>query len=578
MNLKLKHKLVLFVIIGAVVVSFVGLLYVQRMQTLYERLVYEEASDKLYLYSERMEEKLNEIDKFTLTVVSDPDIQESLKQIKYAKGTLENLTAVSSLKQKLLAYPFHDYSIKSIVIVDAKGNEYLAGSLADAPVPAHDQEMLALAADKEGASLWVGGKEPMTFLSLRQIRAVQNMDLQPLGTLIIRVEAGQVVKRSEKNNRSPRYDTSLIIQDGDKPVYSDTGESLAVELPDELSSNAESERRFSMVHMKNHKYLAAYFKLDYTGWTFIHLVPYESLFETAQLMRRILLVLYGCIFALLIWSGFIFSQNITRSLEELARRMSKVEKGDFVSPRPETAQTMDEIGLLNLNFTKMTNRLERLIKDNYIKQIHLKESQYEALKAKLNPHFLYNTLDSINWLARRNGQTSISQMVKALGDMLRNTIGRKEIVTLQDEIDHLNNYFFIQKFRFEERLRYRIDIAPELYGLRLPSMILQPIVENCLKYGVDEETGQCDIAISGERFGDRLDLWITDSGPGMDTSYLTSDREATGGGFGLRSIHERIHLLYGEHYGISLHPAMEHGTTVRVSLPVMTESESEVAG
>ncbi|GGG64285.1 cache domain-containing sensor histidine kinase [Paenibacillus radicis (ex Gao et al. 2016)] len=592
MKLKLRHKLVLFVIIGAVAISFVGLLYVQRMQTLYERLVYEEASDKLYLYSERMEEKLNEIDKFTLTLVSDPDIQERLKQIKHEKGTLEYLTAVSALKQKLLTYPFHDYSIKSIVIVDTSGNEYLAGSLADAPVPAHDSEMIRLAADKAGASYWVGGKEPMTFLSVRQIRAVQNMDLQPLGTLIIRVEASQIV--SLKDKKSTRYNTSLIIQDGEKPVYSDTGEALAVELPAGFRHGEEegSAEPYSMLSVKNHKYLATYSTLAYTGWTFIHLVPYESLFEAAVFMRRILLVLYGCIFAVLIWFGLIFSRSITRSLEELTLRMAKVEKGDFSSIHTVPVKKPDEIGLLTINFSKMADRLDHLIKENYVKQIHLKESQYETLKAKLNPHFLYNTLDSINWLARRNGQAAISKMVKALGDMLRNTISRKEIVTLRDEMTHLNNYFSIQQFRFEHRLHYEIEIAEELQGLYLPSMILQPIVENCMKYGIDETTGECEISISGERFGDRLDLWITDRGPGMDAGYLQAvegnqssssgmtvrtsagEQGKSSGGFGLRSIHERIHLLYGDQYGISIHRGLDQGTTIRVSLPVMTESEA----
>ncbi|MEK8127967.1 sensor histidine kinase [Paenibacillus filicis] len=581
MKLKLRHKLVLFVIIGAVAISFIGLLYVGRIQTLYERLVYEEASDKLYLYSERMEEKLNEIDKFTLTVVSDPDIQQTLKQIKKDQGTLEYLNAVSSLKQKLLMYPFHDYAIKSVVIVDTNGHEYLAGSLADAPVPAHNEELLRLAASKAGASLWIGGKEPVTFLSVRQIRAVQNMDLQPLGTMIIRVDADQIVSRKDK--KRTRYESTLLIQDGDKPVYADKGETLAVELPEGFRSGQEPYR---MMSVNNRRYLATYSTLDYTGWTFIHLVPYDSLFDTAVFMRRLLLVLYGCIFAVLIWFGVLFSGNITRSLEDLARRMMRVEKGDFSSIRVETVRNPDEIGLLRLNFSRMAERLDVLIKENYMKQLHLKESQYETLKAKLNPHFLYNTLDSINWLARRNGQTAISGMVKALGDMLRSTISRKEMVTVREELAHLNNYLFIQKFRFEERLRYDIEISRELHSLYLPSMILQPIVENCMKYGIDETTGRCEISISGERFGDRLDLWITDRGPGMDADYLSEaagqpelgaggtagKTEGTSGGFGLRSIHERIHLLYGQDYGISIHQGLDQGTIIRISLPVMTES------
>lgn len=578
---KLWHKLIAFVIIGAVTSSLLGLLYVQRTQSLYEQLVYQEASDKLYLYSERIEEKLREIDKLTVTIASDPDIQEGLFRLKNDtdSGTYDTFLAVSRLKQKLLSYPFHEYSISSIAIVDANGNEYLAGSLANTPVPAHTDEMISVAADRAGASVWTGGGgEQAKILSLRQIRATKHMDLQQLGTLVIRANADEIVNRSDRKSTS--YDTSLIIQDGEEPIFPDEERIAATGLPKRDYSAEGMANRYGKLRAGDRNYLAAYFTMSYTGWTFIHLVPYESVFAQAVYMKKILLILYGCILLALIVFGLSFSRGITRPLEELTRRMTQVERGDFATRRSETMKNVDEIGLLTINFAKMTNRLDLLIKENYIKQIHLKESQYEALKAKLNPHFLYNTLDSINWLARRKGQQDISHMVKALGDMLRGTIGGEEMVTVKDEITLLYNYLSIQQFRFEDRLRYRIDIPPKLQDLRLPSMLLQPLVENAVKYGVDEETGICDISVSGEQFGDRLDLWIADHGPGMNPDYL-ADAESEpgsarpqGSGIGLRSVHNRIQLLFGEEYGISIHNGIDEGTIVRVSVPVRNEQQT----
>jgi len=573
MQLKLRHKLVLFIIAGVVVSSFVGILYVQKMQGLYEQLVYQQTSEKLHLYSERIEEKLQTIDKLTEMMVSDSVIQYGLKQIKYDKDSYETFNASSALKQKLLTYPLHDYAIESVAVIDTWGKEYWAGSIANIPTPAAITEMVDLAASKEGASLWTGGgADSSTFITLRQVRVVQNMGLQPIGTLIIRVNANALINPS---NQSDSQLPLLLIQDQNEPIYSNVEEVHKVELPAAFQGKSDPAEQYHMLSLASQKYLATYSTIKLTGWTFIHLVPYESLFETALATKQILLLLYGCILAALLWFAILFARSVTLPLEELTRNMTKVERGDFASQQPERVKTMDEIGLLSVNFAKMTDRLDRLIKDNYVKQIHLKESQYEALKAKLNPHFLYNTLDSINWLAKRNGQQAISRMVKALGDMLRSTISKKEMVTVREEIAHLNNYLFIQKFRFEERLRYSIDIPVELHSCYLPNMILQPIVENCIKYGMDARTGNVDISISGERFGDRIDLWIADQGPGMNVDYLSegNTKQADGEGIGIRSIHERIQLLYGEAYGVSILEGMDQGAIVRISVPVMSEGE-----
>jgi two-component system sensor histidine kinase YesM len=569
MKIRIRHKLILFVLIGVLLTSGISLLYVQNMHKLYEQLVYEQTSEKLYLYSERIEDKLAAIDRMTQSIASDADIQQGLEKIKQNKNSSETYYAIRAMEEKLLSYRFFNYPIRSVAIIDYWGKGYWLGTTKDETAPAYSKQFIAMAAQKEGGSLWKGGeRDSKIFTSLREIRSVKSMDFPSLGTLIVRVNADDLID-SIGSNRSSSNNILLIYEDH-TPIYWNDKQWKDKIMPNSLIQNERSGEHYEMVTLNHDKYLSTLSTMSFTGWTLANLVPYESLFQKAIQLKKILLLLYTFILVSLVWIGLIFARSITRPLETLAFRMSKVEQGDFATRREEPVKNKDEIGWLTNSFDKMTASLDRLIKDNYIKQIHIKESQYEALKAKLNPHFLYNTLDSINWLARRQGQERISSMVKALGDMLRSTTSKKEMVLLQEEIQHVNNYLLIQKYRFEERLQCEINIPDELNRCYIPAMILQPIVENAIKYGIDELTGECQITISGECFGEDLDIWIADQGPGMDIHYLEQNSE---GGIGLRSIHERLQLIYGEPYGIAILEGINQGTIIRIRMPALWKGE-----
>lgn len=568
-KIRIRHKLVLFVLIGVLLTSSISLLYVQNMHKLYEQLVYEQTSEKLYLYSERIEDKLAAIDRMTQSIASDTDIQHGLEKIKQNKNSHETYFAIREMEEKLLSYRFFNYPIRSVAIIDYWGKDYWLGTTKDETAPAYSKQFIAMAAQKEGGSLWKGGeRDSKIFTSLREIRAVNSMDFPSLGTLIVRVNANDLIESIGSNQSSSN--NKLLIYEDHTPIYWNDEEWKDKPMPSSLIQNERSGERYEMITLNHHKYLSTLSTMNFTGWTLVNLVPYESLFQKAIQMKKTLFLLYTLILVSLVWIGIIFARSITRPLETLAFRMSKVEQGDFATSREEQVKNKDEIGWLTISFDKMTASLDRLIKDNYVKQIHIKESQYEALKAKLNPHFLYNTLDSINWLARRQGQERISCMVKALGDMLRSTTSKKEMVMLQEEIQHVNNYLLIQKYRFEERLQCEINIPDELNKSYIPAMILQPIVENAIKYGIDELTGECQITISGECFGEDLDIWIADQGPGMDIHYLEQNTE---GGIGLRSIHERLQLLYGEPYGIAILEGINQGTIIRIRIPALWKGE-----
>jgi two-component system sensor histidine kinase YesM len=278
-----------------------------------------------------------------------------------------------------------------------------------------------------------------------------------------------------------------------------------------------------------------------------------------------------------------FARGITDPIEILNAKMKKVRFGNFEyhEEQDQKPTAMDEAGQLHRNFRIMLERINELIKENYQKQLTIKDTEFKALQAQINPHFLYNTLDSINWLARMNGQQHISRMVESLAFLLRSSIRLKApLIPLKKELEIVRHYITIQQIRFEERLHFVLDIPMELSDYAIPKLSLQPIVENAIHYGLEQMTTPCSISIRARRDGDRLLLTVEDNGPGMEPSFLQmlerGEVKTRGSGIGLRNIDERIKLLFGSVYGIEIESERRVGTQVHLILPCEKGEQSDV--
>jgi two-component system, sensor histidine kinase YesM len=563
-NLKIKHKIFVFLLIVAFITSSLGIIFIQITQSLYNELVYQQNAEKFHLISRQIEEKLTTIDKLSLAIMSDSGVQRYLSIMKSSPGTYEAYTAARELQLKLMSYQLFDYSISSVAILDANSG-YLGVGLNVNQVDA--AELITFkeeAALRKGASVWMGRNlGAASFVSLREIREVNDTSMEPLGTLIIQTSADKLMQTYSYPARD-RNSTMLIV-DNQNVIYPAETQIQYQEL------QLISDQAYSVITVNEEKHLAAHFELAYTGWTFIHLVPYGSIFQGIIVMKIALIVIYALIVLVILFIGLRFSMSITSPIDKLTKKMGIVEKGDLNLWERESPVNRDEIGQLSRNFDKMVERLDMLIRENYVNQIMLKDAEYNTLKAKLNPHFLYNTLDSINWLARLNGQQEISGMVKALGNLLRSTVNDKEFVTIEEEIDNLFHYIFIQKFRFEERLVYRMEIPEHLGALYIPCIILQPVVENSIKYGVESGTDMCEVVVSAKEDENHLVIQVKDTGPGMDMDYLEKlergEVAAEGTGIGLKNIHDRLQNLFGEEYGIRIESVAGRGTLISIHLP-----------
>jgi sensor histidine kinase YesM len=304
--------------------------------------------------------------------------------------------------------------------------------------------------------------------------------------------------------------------------------------------------------------------------------------EIYKNMHKTYLILAVAIAITLIWSWCV-CQVFNKRVRRLTESMSYVQKGDFSHRIP--IKTQDEIGLLSEAFNDMCEKLNDYIVKVYHSEIKLKNAEVNALQTQINPHFLYNTLESIKAEALVNNDVTTAQMISQLGNLFRwsSKIDDK-IVSLEDELDYINTYLELQQFRFHNNLKVDILVADDLLDYGVPKLILQPIIENTIKHGLSLGEQQGFIQITAEeKPGRTLEIMINDNGKGMTEEGLTKihkklkkeiSQEAFGS-IGMQNVHQRLRLMFGAEYGLSITSIEGQGTTVKLILPAMLKKEME---
>lgn len=268
-----------------------------------------------------------------------------------------------------------------------------------------------------------------------------------------------------------------------------------------------------------------------------------------------------------------FTRRITDPIAALAEKSQKMGEGNFaVEP---IATRSAEIHLLDKGFDEMAQRINSLMDRQIADQKYLHRTELELLQAQINPHFLYNTLDSIVILAENHRDEEVVEMVTSLSVFFRNSLSKgRDIITLRAERDQVTSYLKIQQIRYSDILSYNINIPDDLLDCMVPKLVLQPLVENAIYHGTKNRRGIGQVTIVGERRGDDILLRVADDGVGMTQEQLNAlqagvyqDRHT---GLGLVNVHKRIKLYCGEEYGLSFESTPGKGTTVSILLPQST--------
>lgn len=366
----------------------------------------------------------------------------------------------------------------------------------------------------------------------------------------------------------------LFVVDNSDVVYTPSS-NVVYRIDQESYQRAGVETDTVKIH--DTAYFIANHYSGYSGWRVVGVIP-ETEFSAG--IRPVYHALNLCIAVCLILVVLVsigVSDTVTRPISKLSRLMARAEGGDF-SVRFE-AMHQDEIGVLGAAFNHMLEHIGELIHELYEeKQIRL-EAQLKSLQEQIKPHFLYNTLDTIRWMARAQNAMDVVRLVDALTNMFRVGLSSgRDYITLREEKNHVTNYLYIQKVRYQDRLHYSIEIPDEYNGLVVPKLILQPLVENAIYHGVKMKRGGGQIRVTAQTEDDMLFLRIWDDGAGIPVARLEELRQNQNRskgekirGFGLSYIAERIELSYGAPYGIQIDSQEGIYTQITVCLPVQEE-------
>ncbi len=281
----------------------------------------------------------------------------------------------------------------------------------------------------------------------------------------------------------------------------------------------------------------------------------------------------GLLLLLVIILSYYIPRSITMPITRISRVTDQVAKGNL-SVRA-AAESGAEARMLSDSLNAMIDKINELLDQVTTEQIRLRKAEFELLQAQINPHFLYNTLDTIVWLAEAGDQKRVVSMVGNLSDFFRTSLNQgKDIISIREELAHVRSYLEIQQVRYQDILRYEITVPEDLYEYKIPKITIQPLVENALYHGIKNKRGQGTITITGERSENGFVLYVRDNGIGMTQERLNEVRAGiqklsyTGKEiYGLYNVNERIRLNFGETYGISIESTYGEGTCVSISLP-----------
>ena len=338
-----------------------------------------------------------------------------------------------------------------------------------------------------------------------------------------------------------------------------------------------STQNFTAVTILNENLYMGYREVEHTDWRLVSVIPTNSVFSESRQILLNTVFLYLFFVALAYITALLLSGNIANRLSLVVDKMN--EDRDKTPVKFDNEDDKDEIGQLVCNYNAMVDRINTLMAKETETAEKLKVSEVKALQAQINPHFLYNMLDMINWLAQSGKQKEVSIAVQTLSRFYKLTLSKKNItVPIQEELWHVELFVKLQNMRYENRINFLIDVPDEILDFEIPKLVLQPIVENSIQHGIFErESKSGDVVIMVWLEDGDILFTISDTGMGIPPQQLVNILDGTGAGsgsnIGIYNTHQRLQLLYGERYGLQYQSAYGDGTEVHVRIPAIKYRE-----
>lgn len=309
-----------------------------------------------------------------------------------------------------------------------------------------------------------------------------------------------------------------------------------------------------------------------TGWTVVSCSYTSELLKRSNQAQELYMLMAVILVAVALIISSIVSKGITRPIHKLQSSMALIQEGDFQAGNVEV-DSRNEIGSLTETFNVMTQKIQELMVQIIEEQQAKRKSELKALQSQINPHFLYNTLDSIIWMAEEGKNEEVVVMTASLAKLFRQIISNEEEeISIFQEVEYCRNYLIIQKMRYKDKLEFEIDLAPDIKGDKIIKMVLQPLIENAIYHGLKYKESKGMLILKGYGLEDDIIFEIIDNGVGMDQDTMEHIFERhkvnyRSNGVGVYNVERRIRLSYGQEYGISYKSKLGEGTVATVKIP-----------
>jgi two-component system sensor histidine kinase YesM len=532
--------------------------------------------------SDEMMNKLNEyitdMKKTTLTPYYIPDMQSEL-QIK--KNSLNKIQSINDYIQLMN----RDWNSRNLIyIFDSFGNVFYNMKIDDVrnDISKKYSEFKEIAYAANGNPVVLGTKKATdmkgrTRYFLTVVRSIKDTsNYKQVGITVVDVDI-DVLDGTVNKLDSITNGKTIIIDQSDYLIYDSSNQFVAQRYSDSEILNKAKDSKGSFKIERNGKVnLCVYSVFPDTGWKLFVTIPVETLFHDAVANSRLIALVTLATGALAIFFFIFLSYSITKPLRKLALLMKKVQEGDMEVQFH--VKYNDEVGMVATSFNHMVRRLKELIEEVYITNLRKKQTELDALQGQINPHFIYNTLETIRMIAVIHRVDELSEFTIAFGKLLRYSVNHvNEIVTIEDELKHLESYVYLQNKRFSNKFSLNINIQNSLMDMKTIKLIFQPIVENAILHGLEREKKPGYITIFSEQTDEMVFFKISDNGSGIDSERLKEVNQSIELDslslhtkcIGLRNVNERIKLYYGENFGLAIESKLGVGTVVTLKLPRM---------
>ena len=564
-NAGFKKQMSLLLLSALTIYSIIISLLFSQTTRRYERLLYQETASSLSLLSKDISNQLNNINSTSIYLATDQMIQQSLSSLNDDLTAFE-LTAIKShCQSQLYSYLNASPDIISIFLYTDRFAICCGRSSQQEPtrVLADINRRLD---ESNGREIWISGSNPedSSILLCRQIRKVQNLSLDVIGTIVVRVDLDTIINRAQisTNHR-------IILLDNEMTLYSTQPIDKSY-----IQMMLNTHNNFSISKVNNADYFISVYQLPYPDWLLGLAVPYNDIFRSILFTRLSMLLLIPLIGFIIMLTANPLISSLTCHLSKLTQKIESLHSGNLspIDVGYDYTNRFDEFGRIHQAYDRMLNDIQNLTQENYQKQLLLKDARLKALEQQINPHFLYNVLDTIHWRAKVLNDSLISTMVESLANLLYYTLNEdRDLVPLENEINLVDSYVNIQKLRFTERMNYSFSVDSNLLDISVPKLCIQPLLENAIKYGVEKCVNTCTIHLEIFRDGDIAIIRLTNDGPCIPekTIELLSKGQLTtsSNSVSLQNINSRIKLIFGKEYGINL--SIKNGLNiVQITLPI----------